>query len=863
VPRLDVPMLAVLTLVATLALPTAAQDAYGPWEVRRGRTTDAATAGGYPTWTVTFSGPEDAPAVRIEGDEGGAVRGTILIGRRVTADEGKLPSLDFAYTTHCEDANRCGGIELVVLDAEAWDELPTDPKTERIFDAREREVCLGSSQVRSFVGDDVAEPVSLDDGDRGSLIPFVQRLRGREVVLAIAWTGLHGSKEHAELKGVKLVETEPVDATKALFERLDLERPELAAVKVAVGDGDLEQAAAAMVAHFRTRKQPVYPGDPRLPEKHELSSGQRAEADAALENRFTGQPKYGLQKVPDDLDWSFNPTKDPEWTWQFNRHSAWRALGDAYLATRDEKYAEKWVGLMRDWVAENPPGTRWSWRTLEAGIRAQGWLPVYFSFVESPSFPPLDQALFLSSVADHAEYLLPESRFHSGSNWGQTESLGLLHLGSFFPEFRDAETWRDTAWKRLEAEMFRQVLEDGAQVELTTSYHQGCISGFIRAAEIAQAGGTEPSPEYWQRLEKMYEYTLFCQKPDGTQPMLGDSWPGNTRSIVRAGAERFDRADMLWVASQGSEGTAPDYLDTQLPNAGYYVFRTDWNDPQALYLLTDVAHRWGGGHQQPDALQLNLYAFGKTLLPDSGSYLYYGPERARFARTSSHSTVTVDDANQNTSPAELHSFFSSDALSFVDGSHNGYEGVTHRRQVLFARPDQGAPPYFVVIDRVTGEGEHTADQYFHFLPAPLALNADAFEAHTQLPGGPNLSVLAIRTEGVTLEEVASEVSFVYTQKEPRPAVRFRQQGELPMTFVTLLVPCQGDSQPDLAATVVGQAAADGTVLVEVKGAGFREVVFAADQPTEVDVPEVKGTARAGLVRYDAQGKPTQVVVVGE
>ena len=651
------------------------------------------------------------------------------------------------------------------------------------------------------------------------------------------------------------------DTVQALVSRLDLTRPDLAAVRSAVEAGDLDAAAEAFAAHLRDRQEPAYPRDPRSREKHSLSESQREEADAALENRFIGQSKYGLQKVPEPIDWGYNPGKDPEWTWQFNRHSAWRALAEAYLATGNEAYAEKWVSLLRDWVAKNPPGTKLSWRTLEAGGRCQSWLAVYFSFINYPGFTPHDHALMINSLAEHAEYLMPENRFRSGSNWGLSESRGLLSVGTIFPEFKDALRWRETAWKRIEGEMFIQVLEDGAQVELTTSYHQGTVRGFAGAPEIARLGGVEPSPAYWARLEKMYEYTMFLQKPDGTQPMLGDSWPDNTRRIVAEGGRRFNRPDMRYVGSSGEEGAAPDFLDTQLPAAGYYVMRTDWVDPQAIYLFTDVAHRWGGGHQQPDALQINLYAYGKTLLPDSGSYLYYGPDRKRFARTSSHSTVVIDDENQSRDAAICHCFSSADALSFVDGSHQGYEGVTHRRQVLFARPVDGIPPYFLVIDRITGEGVHTADQYFHFLPGPMELEAGKAQARTAHPGGANVLVQAVGGTDVALEEVASWVSFVYTQKQPRPAVRYRQAGALPLTFVTLILPYEGVVPPELSVTEMASDRGAGAIAVRVKGTGFQDLLFAQETRAEIVLPGLTATARAGLVRTHSDGKEVRKVLV--
>lgn len=853
---------AVLICIAMMVSPPAAgQDAYGPWQVRRGRTTDWEKAGGHPTWTVTFSGPQQTPNVAIGGDEAGRARGTILIGRRVRLDAGKPVSLDTSYTTYCRDKDRCGRLDILIIDPQAWDRMSVSPDTEQVFDGSDQSVCLARQLIRSHVGADVLEPIAMDAGRRAALFSMARRLSGREVVLAVAWTGLHGAEERASLTTLRIMEIDPMDSMKLLFDRLDLDRPQLAGVEAALQADDQAGAARELMEHFRQRTEPACPGDLRSRPEHTISSGRLAEADAALQNRFTGQSKYGLQQVPEGIDWSFNPTKDPEWTWQFNRHSAWRALAEAYLASGNEDYAQKWRELLNDWVLENPPGTPWSWRTIEAGIRGQGWPTVYLAFVGSEALGPADHMAFLSSLADHAEYLMPDGHFHSGSNWGQIESLGLLQIGSFFPEFKDAGTWRDTAWRRLEGEMFRQVLEDGAQVELTTSYHQGVRSGFIRAAEIAQLGGAVPTREYWDRLEKMYEYTMFLQKPDGTQPMLGDSWPGNTRGSVSEGGRRFDRPDMAWVGSVGKQGERPTYLDTQLPSAGYYVMRTDWIDAQAIYLLTDVAHRWGGGHQQPDALQLNLFAYGKTLLPDSGSYLYYGPERRRFARTSSHSTVTIDDADQNTSGARLHCFFNSEALSFVDGSHEGYENVTHRRQVLFARPLAGITPYFVVIDRVSGEGAHTADQYWHFLPAPLETNAEHLLARTVLPKGPNLMVKAFATPGIELEEVESWVSFVYTEKEPRPAVRYRYEGELPATFITLLVPYPGETPPALQASAVTLQEPGDALAVQVEGEGFTDVLFARGEPGQVSIEGVNASCRAGMVRTGPDGQPMEVVVV--
>jgi len=167
----------------------------------------------------------------------------------------------------------------------------------------------------------------------------------------------------------------------------------------------------------------------------------------------------------------------------------------------------------------------------------------------------------------------------------------------------------------------------------------------------------------------------------------------------------------------------------------------------------------------------------------------------------------------------------------------------------------------VVIDRVSGEGAHTADQYWHFLPAPLETNAEHLLARTVLPKGPNLMVKAFATPGIELEEVESWVSFVYTEKEPRPAVRYRYEGELPATFITLLVPYPGETPPALQASAVTLQEPGDALAVQVEGEGFTDVLFARGEPGQVSIEGVNASCRAGMVRTGPDGQPMEVVVV--
>jgi len=843
----------VLLLLASGALAVA-QESHGLWQVRRARTADADRAGHYPTWTVTLAGDDDALDVDIAEDpDAQNARGHIFIVRKTIVPEEDVLAVTGSYASFCAEDNRCGMVELVAFTPEQFEALGDATDTEFVYQNR-RDLVSVAYRFHGFGGADVPELVEIPESVQATFGNQLLRFRGREMYVGVGWGGLHVSEEWGKLRGLNIENKKLKRPVEAFFDRINLDYPGLEKVKSAWLAGDEDLACEEVTAYFRARTEPRVPFAPDRAAKHSVSASQLEEAEMALQNKFKGQGSYGYFEVPDPIDWSFNPVGDREWPWQFNRHSAWRALGQAWLATGDDKYADKWVELMRDWVATNPPGTSYSWRTIEAGIRANSWLRVFFSLLDAPAFTGRDQAIMLNSLADHAEFLMPAGHFHSGSNWGLIESQGLLTVALFLPEFKDADDWRETAWARIQGEIEAEVYPDGAQVELTPSYHSGVASMFLNISRLVTEAGLEAPAPYLERLEKMYEFLMYLCKPDGTYPMLGDAWPGGSSGHLRTGRDVFAREDMAWLLTDGAEGKPPADISHSFPNANYHVMRSAWLDEDARWLLFDTAP-WGGGHQQPDNLMVILYAFETTLLPDSGSYLYYGAGRAEHARTNSHSTLTVDDTNQNHSPGHLEAWHTDDIMDFADGWHEGYPGITSRRRVLFARPD-----YWALLDTVSatgdeGAGDHTVDQCFQCAPGELTLAGDA--ATLISDAGPGLSVASLRTSDAQAENVDGWVSYKYTERERRPILRIRREGELPASYLTILMPFK-DAPVEFAVRELPLAnPSPDAAVVEIRFADHTDYLFLADGAREFNVAEIdlKGTCRAGLLRVDANGAP--------
>jgi heparan-sulfate lyase len=562
-----------------------------------------------------------------------------------------------------------------------------------------------------------------------------------------------------------------------------------------------QKASRELLTYYRQRKWVKHPVSRISPDETTEDNADENDvvtANNALNHIFVGQPAYPPFFCGDDIDWGTRPVPDNEWVWQLNRMSFWDAMARVYVQTRDEKYAREWGEQLIDWVHKNPNDEehRYAWRSIEAGIRGYRWTGLFQRFIDSPSFTPEVLVAFLNSCYDHAEFLM--TRYSTGSNWGLMEAEGMAFIAITFPEFKNSETWKQEAFRRLNHEINIQVYPDGHQRELAMGYHLGCIGWFLRTYELAEMNGMKDafSDSYLERIEKMCEVPLKLCHPDGTNAQFGDAWagtPGQHDDRFREWAELFGREDFLYLATGGEEGIAPDSTAYALPVSGLYSLRSGWsNDAVNLVLKCGPD---GGGHSQPDNGTFELFAGGRNLMPDAGSYIYSGnPEgRAWFRQTKVHQTLTLNGQNSGYNP-RLILWQPSDSLDVLVVENNSYEGLTHRRSVFFADKQ-----YFVIVDEATGTATGDVDVHFQLAPGKMFLNQDSLSVTSGFEEGWNVLVQAYPQEGLAVEDEEGWVSFKYTIKEPRPAFRYRLQkgqDQEKVQFVTFVVPYEG-AKPEL------------------------------------------------------------------
>ena len=223
------------------------------------------------------------------------------------------------------------------------------------------------------------------------------------------------------------------------------------------------------------------------------------------------------------------------------------------------------------------------------------------------------------------------------------------------------------------------------------------------------------------------------------------------------------------------------------------------------------------GHGHADLLSVQCSAFGEPVLVDPGTYCYTPePEWRNFFRgTAAHSTVTIDGRHQvepdgpfrwrGRPRVHVKEWRSDASCDFVDGSHDAYAGITHRRRVMFAKPD-----YWVIVDDLTadlkvgttsgdvpGSQAHQIDLAFQFAPMNVSIVGERW-ARADTPRGNTFWIATVAPGTVKPHVTSGElapirgwVSADYGQRTPAPQLIFTVKTPLPWRAITLLMPQRG------------------------------------------------------------------------
>lgn len=627
------------------------------------------------------------------------------------------------------------------------------------------------------------------------------------------------------------------------FTLLDLNYPGLEEVNRLYNEGNKEDAAKALLKYYQNRKSIINPTINL--DSITISKQEQEWADEALKHTFYVHDGYRPFNYGKDINWQYWPVKDNELRWQLHRHKWFIPMGKAYYLSKDEKYAKEWVYQYRDWVRKNPlleidaqeyeilshsktkdvaENVRFAWRPLETSHRLADQINQFTLFLSSPSFTADFLTEFLVNYRRHAFHVL--HNYSAEGNHLLFEAQRMIYAGVFFPEFKEAVSWRESGIKILNREIEKQVYEDGGQYELDLGYHAACIDIFQKALFMAESNGfhNEFPQSYIKTVENMIVFFLNLNFPDYTYPCFSDASRNNTWDRFRNWAKLFpDNKQIRYFATLGKEGKAPDNLSKGFLTSGFFTFRNGWNKDATIMMIK--AGPKGEWHCQPDNGTFELWFNGKNLFPDSGSYVYGGDKevaklRNWFRQTAVHNTLTLNNKDLETTQSVTKQWKTDGDIQVLVTENPSYKELKHRRFIFFIDAS-----YFVIVDEAIGTAQGTINLHYQLCDGKVNVDSQNKKLATAYEGNSNVVLQCFTNKEVKMEEEEGWYSTSYRHRTKRPAFAFNVEktSEETVSYITVIYPVKDiNKKVDISAKF--QEKTRNSVELEVKINGKKQTL---------------------------------------
>ncbi|MBM7587292.1 hypothetical protein JOC86_003865 [Bacillus pakistanensis] len=559
-------------------------------------------------------------------------------------------------------------------------------------------------------------------------------------------------------------------------------------------------------------------------------------AKEACQNRFVFTHPWDMERCEEPvsfsnkIDWTYRLNEDEEWTFMLNRHRFMAEIGQSYLLTGEEEFVHHWKRLFYDWVLANQDPTihPLTYRKIDAGIRLVNWLKGHSYISSSANWSKEDDALFYKQLKEHGEYL---SRlftpFDFQSNWGFIETNGLLQ-SAFMMEKSMKNEWLNAAISRLEKMIELQIPDDGYQNEQSPMYHHEVLFCLIEITIVLQRNRISVPCFVNAAVDRMLTASFGFMKPNGHQPMLGDSDDTDVRGVLAIGAVLLKRSDLFDLSNHqigldflwyfGEEGLKiysslteelPQDCSVSFQQAGVTVMRNGWSHKDD-YLLFDhgILGQVNKGHGHDDTLHLELMTDGREFLVDGGRYTYCETqEREYFKAANRHNTVTVDGLSPSIykgtweweqCPRPIDSFVRfHERYDYSQSSHTGFwrlPSPVHVTRRVFYRKSL----YWFVIDSFESNGTHNYEQHFHFPEHTQLEWNDRNELFTTYKEGTNIKILPLAfSKEDQLELKKGLISRHYNQLASAPHAMLQYKNRKQFAAPFIIVPSQAGEDVSL------------------------------------------------------------------
>lgn len=625
--------------------------------------------------------------------------------------------------------------------------------------------------------------------------------------------------------------------------RLDLAKPELAAVKMALDAKDVPQAEREFIAYWRKRPIESYfltdwatrPRDPQY---------RNSTTEAALAGHFNdGYSVYDAP--PTGLDWHGCPLScvtrfpllgAPRWSYHHTRDPKYLRFMVDHIAGYMNAYpVADFVGTSTHdgWTSHTVVAKPWYWCMIPD--RLQAWSETLNLIRTAPEVSDEELLVMLHRLYQECGYLETQIQqwVDMRHNGGCAMIRSLAMAATVLQDFPRAQHWLDFSAQLTAQYTNQSFYPDGMCVELTTAYSLGTSQEMQTMAyalrDRAAIQALKP------RVQAMITCLGALSDPLRSIPSFGDLYAGSL-GILGPAAEW---AGLPWAGTLLGKQAEPVPPFSVWPGpgqdawCGYYTMRSDWSR-DASFMMIDGGP-WGTTHQHGDRLSFVITANGARFIidPSGTRYASNRPDSliSRQASGFLHNTITVDGVDEFMGGIPLESkapltnrweHGANYSLFASQYSFRPVKPVDWERRVLFADKS-----YWLLQDVLSGEQpEAEVEQNFQF-EADIEIE---FLGNVTLATAPNGAQLAlVPLEGglapkLTMGDRDPHVSYwrdgkpktVLFQEDgrdqvhgrgwtgrgthtliPAPAVTYTGQTKLPTAITVVIVPLKaGQSLAD-------------------------------------------------------------------
>ena len=330
-----------------------------------------------------------------------------------------------------------------------------------------------------------------------------------------------------------------------------------------------------------------------------------------------GRPDLSSMRIECPFDWSANPYNDNNWKFQLHTLRYLMIYLSAYIATKDDVYAEKLSAFIQDWYNfDCKHSADFAWNDMAAGIRAEKLHLVFSAFKEKKFDWGWD---IKGLVKKHIDLMSAPGFINVNHNHGLYALHGLRCIAELSgPKKR--EIIREYCEKKIEEVICNQFDENYMHREHSPHYH---VLSLDMLKKLLKSGMYDGSELLKNTLSGAESVSKFMYLPDGREVPFGDT----DNSVKEKSRSPDKQKDIL--------------SNYEMFNRSGYFYLGNHSTHSFLCMTNSYNSNI---HKHADNMSMIWGEAGRDILADPGKYKYCNDQiRTDILSSSCHSVANFND----------------------------------------------------------------------------------------------------------------------------------------------------------------------------------------------------------------------------